>query len=253
MSDTNASAARSGAEARSARRICAKDVSRFGRLPQSCWQQSWPGGAMIVATHFAPLVVFPATVGAVLAAELVSAAGPGLPRPAPLAEPARRHDRGRSGTRGGRALFQLSGEQKTRAVITHPQVRFCTHAFPELQSRLEVRDGTFLQFLDDSANRGTELCGTSPEFARRVAAVGIRCRDHDRRRDSVCPRCARRPYCDACGSWFRICRGGPIDTATAEALLSAAALSDRPAGDASYRIWSCRSGCGPTGFELSWK
>ena len=42
----------------------------------------------------------------------------------------------------------------------------------------------------------------------------------------------RRPYCDACGSWFRICRGGQIDTATAEALLSAAALSGRPAGDA---------------------
>ena len=62
----------------------------------------------------------------------------------------------------------------------------------------------------------------------------------------------RRPFCDACGSWYRATRAGRIDAALAAELAAALQLPNEPGARASYRLWTCRSGCGPMGCELSW-
>jgi hypothetical protein len=64
----------------------------------------------------------------------------------------------------------------------------------------------------------------------------------------------RRPYCNRCHSWLAVTRRGEIDGRLARRV--GAALDAEPPGDiASARYWlaTCRGGCGPTAFELSWK
>ena len=64
----------------------------------------------------------------------------------------------------------------------------------------------------------------------------------------------RRPYCDRCRSWFATTRRGPIDPVTAQnvATLIETELPDEVAS-AQYRVFACRGGCGPIGFDLRWQ
>jgi hypothetical protein len=64
----------------------------------------------------------------------------------------------------------------------------------------------------------------------------------------------RQPYCDRCASWFRTMRRGQLDRTTA-AQLAATVGAALPEGfqSAQYRLVACNGGCGPTGLELSWE
>ncbi len=64
----------------------------------------------------------------------------------------------------------------------------------------------------------------------------------------------RQPYCNQCLSWFHTVRSGRVDTTTLARLAQALGPELLQVPDqtvsARYRLLSCRSGCGPTGFEL---
>jgi hypothetical protein len=64
----------------------------------------------------------------------------------------------------------------------------------------------------------------------------------------------RIPYCNRCGTWYRIIRSGKIDLPTARRLagLSGVEEVNHPRSPR-YRLWACQGGCGPTRFELSWE
>lgn len=63
----------------------------------------------------------------------------------------------------------------------------------------------------------------------------------------------RQPYCAQCRSWYRTTRAGSLDATAARQLARLLGRSP-PEGlrSARYRLVTCRGGCGPTGFELSW-
>jgi len=65
------------------------------------------------------------------------------------------------------------------------------------------------------------------------------------------------PYCNRCLSWYCTVRSGRLDGLCARRLAKAAGAEAPPrldeARSARYRLLSCRSGCGPTGFELVWE
>jgi hypothetical protein len=65
------------------------------------------------------------------------------------------------------------------------------------------------------------------------------------------------PYCNRCLSWYCSVRSGRLDGKTARRLAEMAGTKGPPRPDeivaARYRLLSCRSGCGPTGFELVWE
>ncbi len=65
---------------------------------------------------------------------------------------------------------------------------------------------------------------------------------------------ARQPYCDRCRSWYRTTRRGRISVPLARQVAKLAAMKaiDHATG-AQYRVVRCDGGCGPVGFELSWK
>jgi hypothetical protein len=63
----------------------------------------------------------------------------------------------------------------------------------------------------------------------------------------------RQPYCDQCRGWYRTIQRGPLTPDRAARLATEIGI-DLPSGPLRlrYRLQACRSGCGPTGFELSW-
>jgi hypothetical protein len=64
----------------------------------------------------------------------------------------------------------------------------------------------------------------------------------------------RLPFCDRCGSWYRITRSGRIDALTAGRLAELVDVRpEEPPTSARYRLLSCNGGCGLTDFELSWQ
>jgi len=62
-----------------------------------------------------------------------------------------------------------------------------------------------------------------------------------------------KPYCDQCRGWYRTIQRGPLAADRAAKLATAIGI-DAPSGPQRfrYRLQACPSGCGPTGFELSW-
>jgi hypothetical protein len=64
----------------------------------------------------------------------------------------------------------------------------------------------------------------------------------------------RLPFCNGCGSWYRVTRSGRIDARTAGRLaeLADVCLEELPTS-ARYRLLNCSGGCGPTDFQLSWQ
>lgn len=62
------------------------------------------------------------------------------------------------------------------------------------------------------------------------------------------------PYCDRCETWYHTTRSGRLPAESAQRLAEAAGLaSPATTKRVRYRFVTCQSGCGPTGFELSWK
>jgi hypothetical protein len=62
---------------------------------------------------------------------------------------------------------------------------------------------------------------------------------------------SRQPYCSGCDSWYRVVRQGELPR---DAVGQAADMFGLPAADTglSYRLFRCRSGCGPAAIELAW-
>lgn len=64
----------------------------------------------------------------------------------------------------------------------------------------------------------------------------------------------RIPYCNRCGTWYRIIRSGKIDLPTARRFAELFDVEDvNDPRSPRYRLWACQGGCGPTRFELSWE
>ncbi len=64
----------------------------------------------------------------------------------------------------------------------------------------------------------------------------------------------KRPYCVRCRSWLRGIRSGRVSAAAASELADHFGLPrPKTVSAAAYRLLSCRSGCGPSLFELSWE
>ncbi len=140
----------------------------------------------------------------------------------------------------------------TRSVEPSAATALAAQAFPELGDRLKPREQTFRQFLEDSATRGTTLgrmtLGPSGVWllwgvdafvtlASALAVVGI---------------ALRHPFCDACGTWYRVTRAGLTNAATGVSLAAVSGGKNLPSGAANYELASCRGGCGPTLCKLSW-
>jgi hypothetical protein len=62
----------------------------------------------------------------------------------------------------------------------------------------------------------------------------------------------KRPFCPRCRSWFRVARGGPIDRHWACEIAGRLGMPLASSGGAAYQLLSCRAGCAPSAFELSW-
>ncbi len=65
---------------------------------------------------------------------------------------------------------------------------------------------------------------------------------------------ARQPYCNRCRSWYHSIRSGRLDRVSAAELAQAVGLA-LPAKLVwtRYRLSTCNSGCGPSGFALYWE
>jgi hypothetical protein len=64
----------------------------------------------------------------------------------------------------------------------------------------------------------------------------------------------KRPYCVRCRSWLRGIRSGKVSAAAASELAQRCGLPrPKTSSAAAYHLLSCRSGCGPSLFELSWE
>jgi hypothetical protein len=206
-------------------------------------------GVTNVAAHFAPLVVFSAAVGLALAAGLTWAFRllDAAHRPTLL-----------GGTIVAGMILVVGRHYgsylatRDKALTTAAETLLAAQAFPELQARLGNRDRTFSQFLRDSANHGTELFGIylSPTGMwlmwgfDAALTIGVS--------TAWVAAAQRRPFCDTCGRWYRVSRSGRVDSAKYAGLVRTTGLQGAPRGDVSYRVWSCRSSCERTGFELSW-
>jgi hypothetical protein len=64
----------------------------------------------------------------------------------------------------------------------------------------------------------------------------------------------RVPYCNHCGTWYRIVRGGKIDVETSQRLAAilGVELLEHPRSPR-YRLSACQCGNSPTRCELSWE
>jgi len=202
-----------------------------------------------VGTVFAPLLLYPTVTGLALGALLV-----GQLR---LLETAHRASVLAGAAAAALVLvgcqhyfIYLDAQRVARSESA--QLQLAEQAFPELAARRDVQAQSFAEFLRGSARRGISLVGLSVgptgvwllwslDAAITIAATM-----------AVVTVALRRPFCDACGSWYRASRSGRVDADAVATIASAAGLPDCPLRGARYRLWSCRRGCGPTRCELSW-
>lgn len=213
-------------------------------------------GAHVAERYFAPLVIFPLAVGLVLGAMLV-----GLLRTVQLAH------RPTIGTGVVlAALVAVAGQHylayraaRTAALRDAEKYQEALSAFPDqVQGRLPHVPRTPLEYMQREASRGRPILG---QYRARgwlawlswgvdgllvlAAAVLV-----------VLP-AAGQPYCNRCLSWYCTTRSGRLDGLSARRLAVAAGVERPPQAEetrtARYRLLSCRSGCGPTGFELVWE
>jgi hypothetical protein len=207
-------------------------------------------------TRFAPLVFFPLLVGVFLGLLLVS-----LMRFAQVAH--------RATIIAGTLLAVLAavGMQHYRAYWhaaslsqkNGEQIAIAQQAFPDKAGRmagaLADRPTGFLDYMRREAVRGRPLFRdvvAKGGFAwltwgidgLLVLAASL----------AVVMPALGQPYCDRCETWYHTTRTGRLSAAAALRLAEAAGLAATfSAKRIRYRFISCQSGCGPTGFELSWK
>jgi hypothetical protein len=213
-------------------------------------------GAHAAEPYFAPLVIFPLVVGLSLGAMLV-----GLLRTVQLAH--------RPTIWTGlllAAVVAVAGQHylayraaREAALRDAEKYQQAQSAFPEqVQGHLPRLPQDPLDYMQREALRGRPLLG---QYSARgwlawlswgvdgllvlAAAVLV-----------VLP-AAGQPYCNRCLSWYCTTRSGRLDGLCARRLAEVAGAEEPPPAEqvrsARYRLLSCRSGCGPTGFELVWE
>ena len=208
--------------------------------------------AVVIAKHFAPLVIFPILVGLVLGVTLVGLARlmqvgnrPTVVLGTFLACVVAVVGQHYVCYRVDRELVRKQAESFHRAELKHPGLVMGTAPKPA---------GNLLVYLRRQADEGRPLLGS---YVARgavawtswaadgflVAAAGL----------LVVLPAARQPYCSRCRSWFRTTRRGRIDADSARPLgsLLQTEFPDE-ATSIDYRVVSCSAGCDLTGFEVSW-
>jgi hypothetical protein len=198
---------------------------------------------------FAPLLVYPAMTGLALGALLASGMR--------LLEAAHRASLLAGATAaalvlvGAQHYFSYLDAQRV-ARDQSAQLKIAEQAFPELAARQAVKGESFAGFLRDSARHGVLIAGVELGATGVWTLWGLNAAITVAATLAVVAVALRRPFCDACGSWYRVSRSGQLDAEQVATITAAIGLLDCPARTARYRLWSCRSGCGPTGCELSW-
>ena len=208
--------------------------------------------AVVVAKHFAPLMIFPILVGLVLGVTLVGLARlmQAGNRPtvvlgtivACLVAVVGQHY---ACYRVDRDLDLEQAESFHQAEQKHPGLVLGTAPQP-------ARD--VFDYLRRQADEGRPLLGsyvargpaawtswTADGLLLTAAALLV-----------VLP-AVRQPYCGRCRSWFRTTRRGQLDADSARRLAGGLKI-ELPDSVASidYRVVSCSAGCDPTGFEICW-
>lgn len=208
--------------------------------------------AVTVQAYFAPWLVFPLLLGAVL-----GATGVGLMRLCQV------------GHRGTlllgtltAALVTVGGQHyigyRTARDVAQQEAetfRLARQFKPELlKGSAPMPAEGFVQFMRWEAARGRPIgsytaqgllaWGTWVLDGLLVLAAAV----------AVVVPASRQPYCSRCRSWFRTTRRGRLDALAAGELASRIELAV-PGDLASvrYRLVACAGGCGPTGFELCWE
>lgn len=128
-------------------------------------------------------------------------------------------------------------------------------AFAQVAGNLRPVPPTFREFLDHEAARGRKLWpGYTAQGAAAWASWGLDGLLLTAAALGVVLFALRRPYCNACRSWYRLVWEGPLD-ARRSAAARAAGLLPEGAETSGGRMatWSCRGGCQPARVELSWR
>jgi hypothetical protein len=207
--------------------------------------------AVKVHPYFAPLLLFPLLLGLALAAALVC----GL-RVFSLAH----RPTVWIGTLLASALVVFGQHYwsfhaaRTEWANQQADVEKARRAFPEMANRmLPPPPADLVEFLATETDRGRELLGHRVRGAALWAWWGLEAA-------LVCLAAAlpvawalRQPYCTRCRSWLVTSRRGHVSAAAAGELASLCGLSmTHESGAAEYRLATCRAGCSPSLFELSW-
>ena len=208
--------------------------------------------AVVIAKHFAPLVIFPILVGLVLGVTLVGLARlmqvgnrPTVVLGTFLACTVAVIGQHYVCYRVDSELVRKQAESFRGAELKHPGL--------VLGSAPEPAQG-LLDYLRRQADKGRPLLGsyvargpvawtswTADGLLAAAAALLV-----------VVP-AVRQPYCSRCRSWFRTTRRGRIDADSARRLSSLLQIEfPDEVASIDYRVVSCSAGCDPTGFEVSW-
>jgi hypothetical protein len=203
--------------------------------------------------HFAPLVLFPALVGATLGVTLV-----GLMRLVQVA--------GRTtvlvgaivacfATVYGQHYFSYLQQRET-ALEQAAQFRMAARLHPDMVQGTPPEPASgVVEFLRWQAIRGRPIMASV--VARGPWAWASWALDGTVTLLAVLlitiP-ASRQPYCDRCRSWFRTVRQGDLAQALASEMAAEVGIeSPDDVRRATYRLVGCRSGCGTSGFELCWE
>jgi hypothetical protein len=204
------------------------------------------GAAAHVQTYFAPLVLFPLLVGAVLGGLLVI-----VMRVT------------NTGHRGTVVVVTLLAVATATAAAHYACYVFQGRAEPDKRVAMvkaafgedTSAPANFADYLQREAKRGRTIFGdlhakdawvwvTWAADGLLLGAAAL----------AVVILALRLPYCDHCRTWYRVTRIGRLKPATG-ALVGAAAAIAMPEKVHSlrYRLLNCLGGCGPTGLDLMWR
>ena len=208
--------------------------------------------AVVVANHFAPLLIFPIMVGLVLGVTLVGLARliqvgnrPTVILGTILACAVAVVGQHYVCYRVDRELVREQAESFHRAEQKHPGL--------VLGSAPEPAGGLF-DYLCRQADEGRPLLGSyvarGPVAWTSWTADGLLVLAAAL---LVALPAVRQPYCSRCRSWFRTTRRGQVDADSARRLGGVLKI-ELPENVTSidYRVVTCNAGCEPTGFEVCW-
>jgi hypothetical protein len=126
--------------------------------------------------------------------------------------------------------------------------------FAQIAGNLAPVPPTFREFLDQEAARGRPLWpGRVVRGWGAWASWGLDGLLLGTAAVAIVALTTRRPYCNACRSWYRLVWEGPLDPRRATAVRVAGLLPDVECSDGRMFIWSCRGGCQPARVDLGWR